>query len=452
MQAKTARHSVGAIFFFSLLALLPHSIGPYSAMASSNFPGEFNLAYPASQSANNASCQLCHTASTAQLNQYGRDFAVQFRSGLTEAQSFAAIESLNSDNTSANNLDEINASAQPGWTPGAVNTIYNRTTLAVAATNQSPPATITGLLDPPNRPPVANAGPDQAVAVGATVTLDGSQSSDPDLNPLTYTWSFVSRPGGSAAAFLPNAAVVQPTFVADVAGSYTVQLIVNDGQVNSPPDTVLITAGGGNVPPVANAGPDQAVAVGATVTLDGSASSDPEGQPLTYRWSFVSQPVQSRVVLPNSTTAKLTFVADAPGDFVVGLVVNDGALNSAQTNVVVTIQNTPTTETKNSNCFIATAAFGSPLAPQVQLLREVRDTYLLPYGPGRVLVDWYYAVSPGVAGVISRSEALRAVVRFALMPILGWAALALWSPVIGFGVPLLPIVGVLLVVRRSRRG
>ena len=103
-------------------------------------------------------------------------------------------------------------------------------------------------------------------------------------------------------------------------------------------------------------------------------------------------------------------------------------------------------------CFIATAAFGSPLAPQVQLLREVRDTYLLPYGPGRVLVEWYYAVSPGVAGVIGRSETLRAVVRVALMPLLGWATLALWSPAIGFGVPLLPIVGVWLVVRRSRRG
>ena len=302
-----------------------------------------------------------------------------------------------------------------------------------------------------NLPPVANAGPDQTINVGQTVTLNGSGSTDPNGDPLTYAWSFVSRPAGSAAS-LSNVAAVQPTFVADVAGSYTVQLIVNDGQVNSPPDTVLITAAAGNLPPVANAGPDQAVTVGATVTLDGSASSDPEGHALTYRWFFVSQPVQSMVVLANPTTAKLTFVADAPGDFVVGLVVNDGTLNSKQANVVVTVQNAPASDTSNSNCFIATAAFGSPLAPQVQLLREVRDTYLLPYGPGRVLVDWYYAVSPGVAGVISRSETLRAVVRFALMPLLGWATLALWSPAIGLGVPLLPIVGVWLVVRRSRRG
>jgi hypothetical protein len=102
-------------------------------------------------------------------------------------------------------------------------------------------------------------------------------------------------------------------------------------------------------------------------------------------------------------------------------------------------------------CFIATAAFGSPLAPQVQRLREVRDTYLLPYGPGRVLVEWYYAVSPPIADVISRSETLRAVVRFALMPLLGWATLALWSPAMGLGIPLLPLVGVWLIGRRARR-
>jgi hypothetical protein len=103
-------------------------------------------------------------------------------------------------------------------------------------------------------------------------------------------------------------------------------------------------------------------------------------------------------------------------------------------------------------CFIATAAFGSPLAPQVQLLREVRDRYLLPYSPGRIAVQAYYAVSPPIADVISRSETLRAIVRFSLIPILGWAALALSSPAIGFGIPVLPVIaGVLLIARRSRQ-
>jgi hypothetical protein len=104
-------------------------------------------------------------------------------------------------------------------------------------------------------------------------------------------------------------------------------------------------------------------------------------------------------------------------------------------------------------CFIATAAFGSPLAPEVQRLREVRDRYLLPYGPGRVLVQGYYAVSPPIADVIRQSEPLRAVVRFILLPILGWATLALWSPALGVGIALLPLgVGLWLGGRRSRQG
>jgi hypothetical protein len=316
----------------------------------------------------------------------------------------------------------------------------------------SPPDTVVVTAAPAqNLPPVANAGPDQAVNVGQTATLNGSGSTDPNGDPLTYAWSFVSRPAGSVAA-LSNVAAVQPTFVADVAGSYTVQLIVNDGQVNSPPDTVVVTAAAGNLAPVANAGPDQAVTVGTTVTLDGSGSSDPQGQALTYRWFFVSQPAGSAATLGNPTTANPTFTPVWAGSYVVGLVVSDGVLSSTQSNVVVSVLYAPAPASSGGGCFIATAAFGSPLAPQVQLLREVRDTYLLPYGPGRVLVDWYYAVSPGVAGVIGRSETLRAVVRFALMPLLGWATLALWSPAIGFGMPLLPIVGVWLVVRRSRRG
>lgn len=104
-------------------------------------------------------------------------------------------------------------------------------------------------------------------------------------------------------------------------------------------------------------------------------------------------------------------------------------------------------------CFIATAAFGSPMAPQVQVLREVRDKYLLTNGPGRVAVEAYYAVSPPIADVISRSETLRAAVRFGLLPVLGWASLILWSPGFGASVPLLSVaVGGWLIRRRSRLG
>ena len=80
-----------------------------------------------------------------------------------------------------------------------------------------------------------------AVAIGATVQLNGAGSSDADRNPLTYRWSLIKRPTGSAAA-LSNPAIVNPTFVADRAGTYVAQLIVSDGAEDSRPDTVTITA------------------------------------------------------------------------------------------------------------------------------------------------------------------------------------------------------------------
>jgi len=68
-------------------------------------------------------------------------------------------------------------------------------------------------------------------------------------------------------------------------------------------------------------------------------------------------------------------------------------------------------------CFIATAAFGSAMAPEVALLREFRDTCLLTNGPGRAFVDFYYRVSPPVADFISGSEELRQITRGILWPL-----------------------------------
>ena len=167
--------------------------------------------------------------------------------------------------------------------------------------------TITGT---PNHPPTANAGPDIMQAVGQTAQLNGSGSSDPDGNPLSYRWSFVSRPSGSVAT-LSSSTVVAPTFVVDKSGSYVVQLIVNDGFTDSVADTVSIVTT--NTAPVANAGPDQTAAVTQTVALDGSASSDADGNSLTFAWSFVSRPAGSVAALTAPTSVNPTFVVDAPG-------------------------------------------------------------------------------------------------------------------------------------------
>lgn len=91
-----------------------------------------------------------------------------------------------------------------------------------------------------------------------------------------------------------------------------------------------------NNPPVADAGPAQEVATGILVTLNGSASSDPDGDTLTFQWTLTSTPEGSTASLSGSTTAFPTFMADAEGDFVARLVVNDGTTNSTPATVTVT--------------------------------------------------------------------------------------------------------------------
>jgi RHS repeat-associated protein len=193
---------------------------------------------------------------------------------------------------------------------------------------------------PPNNPPIAHAGPDQSVATESLVTLNGSGSSDPDGDPLTYDWRFVSLPIGSAAS-LANPTTVSPTFTADVSGEYVIQVVVSDGIVQSSADIVVVVAARPNAAPTANAGPDQTVQKGSVVSLDGSGSFDPDGDPLTFLWSFISIPAGSSATLTNPTTVSPTFTADRSGDYVIRLVVNDGRIDSAPDSLVVISVNDP---------------------------------------------------------------------------------------------------------------
>ena len=208
------------------------------------------------------------------------------------------------------------------------------------------------VVPPENQAPMANAGQDANVVAGESVMLDGSASMDPDGDTLSYAWSLVA-PDGSAAQ-LSAADTAMPSFTTDLTGSYVAELTVSDGEF-SDSDSVAITAvdPAQNQAPVADAGPDQAVDAGATVTLDGTGSSDADGDTLSYSWTL-SGPTGSTATLDDSSSATPQFIADIAGSYVAALVVNDGAVDSTADEVLIVAEEVSQTldgeALYNANC------------------------------------------------------------------------------------------------------
>lgn len=212
--------------------------------------------------------------------------------------------------------------------------VVNVSKVANYVTNNGEPYWEYMFVDPDNIRPVANAGPDQSIVTGTNANLSGNGSNDPNGDTLTYHWSIISKPENSAAV-LTSANASTTSFSADKDGDYVLSLVVNDGAVDSEPDTVTVTAYKVNVQPVANAGSDRTVATSSAPILYGNDSSDSNGDLLTYSWSIVSSPTGSAAILSNTTIANPTFTADKDGDYVFSLTVNDGTVSSEPDTIVV---------------------------------------------------------------------------------------------------------------------
>ncbi len=186
-----------------------------------------------------------------------------------------------------------------------------------------------------NKVPVANAGADQVVLPGAVVTLDGSKSSDPDGDTLTYAWSQTE----GEMVVLTNGTFTAPN--ATVETLLRFQLVVSDGKAMSLPATTLVTVRppppvDTNRPPVANAGSDRAVITGASVTLSGSGT-DPDNDPITFAWTQTGGPT---VTLDDATAASPTFTAPEVTSTTLltfSLTANDGKLTSAPATVRISV-------------------------------------------------------------------------------------------------------------------
>jgi LmbE family N-acetylglucosaminyl deacetylase len=180
---------------------------------------------------------------------------------------------------------------------------------------------------------VANAGYAQQEANPSTaVSLDGSQSSDESGNPLQFQWAQTGGP----AVVLSGTNTTSPTFLTPPHPTLlTFSLTVRDGLTASPPDFVRVRVPTTDPTPVAAAGSAQTVASGATVSLDGSASWDPNSLPLGYAWTQTGGPP---VVLSGSTSPAPSFAAPTgPATLTFSLVVSNGTQSSAPATVAVEV-------------------------------------------------------------------------------------------------------------------
>ena len=166
-----------------------------------------------------------------------------------------------------------------------------------------------------NQAPVADAGQEQNVEEGVSVvTLNGSDSYDPDGDSIAYAW----RQVGTATVDLLDANTATPSFVTPDVGpdgeSLTFELTVTDTGNMSSVATCIVNIIWVNAAPVAVVGDDQTVNEGDLVTLDGSASFDPDGESLSCEWRQVSG---TPVDIADMTAPSLAFTAPsvtAPGE------------------------------------------------------------------------------------------------------------------------------------------
>ena len=249
------------------------------------------------------------------------------------------------------------------WTHNATFTITIQDSTALNATFTAPPvsadtpvlftlnvtdgtahttdtATIV-IADSPNAAPTANAGDDQTVTEGDTVSLNGTLSSDPeDGNSLTYSWTHTSGPTVS----LTGAATATPSFEAPNVGEtrdIVITLTVTDSGSRIATDAVTIRVNDvDNTPPTADAGNNQNVTEGDTVMLTGAASdTDPEDT-LAYQWTHNAT---FTITIQDSTALNATFTAppvsaDTPVLFTLN--VTDGTAHTTDTATII-IADTP---------------------------------------------------------------------------------------------------------------
>jgi hypothetical protein len=214
-----------------------------------------------------------------------------------------------------------------------------------------------------------------------------------------------------------------PTFKATSVFSQWSETASNTASTSA---TINLVKSGSPHPPIAIAKQNpKPVTSGGQFTLVGSNSCDPDGQAMEYNWykSGALVGTQADIVQKAPVISDLSAIPTV----IYELVVKNGSGGSSMPlTLSLQVSSSATFDwysiaSQYGFCFIATAAYGTPMAPEVNALRAYRDQVLVRSWAGRALVASYYRLAPPVAKFIEDKPWLRALVRAALKPVIVFA-------------------------------
>lgn len=221
-------------------------------------------------------------------------------------------------------------------------------------------------LLPANRPPVANAGSDQSKNEGDQVTLDGSASSDPDDDPISYSWQLLAGYSGPAVT-LDDTTVAQPKFSTTDNGEYTFRLTVTDDDGVSSSDDVTVVIG--NVAPTITqfTAPVDPVPISQPIPMSASFTDPGTADTHTVSFSLDGVNVAGEVIeTDGSGSATGSVAATAAGVYVATVTVSDDDGGTAtETASVPVVVYDPSAGFVTGGGWIDSPAGAYPAAPEL---------------------------------------------------------------------------------------